>query len=320
MQAKPCPSWGWMHLLLPVLGVQCPPLPPSISLDMRAAASGLALLACCAQLSAALRLAVLPGPAEIQSTFNLERVASALQMRGHSVCTSRNQRDEDTVPPTTLLLGACHGEVFDAVLAQGQPAIEIADYADRLDVPVVRLLEDGEAVDVLHERPAVLVFASDVSAAAFGDVIEEAPRAILSPESASKSRAEAYAQLEPYMEELVAAKALPPERGSFWDRVVLSKVSCLVSRGVPMVFVAQRILQDVLMHAQYRYMRPGQFNCHRRCMSSSPMLDFETPLGYCQAEACMEYEQPAQSPTTLLLRTNHFDTGCYWLAQPSICM
>ena len=189
-------------------------------------ASGLALLAFCAQLSAALRLAVLPGPAEIHSTFNLERVASVLERRGHSVCTSRDKLDEDVLPPAALLLGACHGRVFDAVLAQGQPATEIADYADRLDVPVIRFLEEGEVVDVLHERPAVLVFASDAAIKAFGDLIEEAPRIFLSPESASGGSAEAYTQLEAHVEQMLAAKALPPEKGSIWDRVELSKVSC----------------------------------------------------------------------------------------------
>ena len=206
---------------------------------MRAGASGLALLAFCVQLCAGLRLAVLPGPAEIQSTFNLERVASALERRGHSACTSRDKLDEDVLPPTALLLGACHGRVFDAVLAQGQPAAEIADYADRLDVPVVRFLEGSEVVDVLHERPAVLVFASDVAATAFGDLIEEAPRIVLSPESASRGTAEAYAQLEAHVEQLVAAKALPSEKGSFWDRVELIEVSCPMLHGICMVCMAK---------------------------------------------------------------------------------
>ena len=199
---------------------------------MRAGASGLALLAFCTQLCAALRLAVLPGPAEIQSAINLERVASVLVRRGHSVCTSRDKLDEDVLPPTALLPGARHGRVFDAVLAQGQPAVEVADYADRLDVPVIRFLEDSEVIDVLHERPAVLVFAREAAAKAFGDLIEEAPRIVLSPESASGGSTEAYMQLEELVEQLVAAKALPPEKGSFWDRVELSKVSCLTLRGV----------------------------------------------------------------------------------------
>lgn len=93
-------------------------------------------------------------------------------------------------------------------------------------MPVIRFLEDSDVVDVLRERPAVLVFASDMAAKAFGDLIEEAPRIVLSPESASGGSAEAYRQLEAHMDQLVAAKALPSEKGSFWDRVELSKVSC----------------------------------------------------------------------------------------------
>lgn len=208
-----------------------------LPLDMRVSASGLVLLAFCAQLCAALRLAVLPGPADVQSTFNLEGVASVLERRGHSVCASRDKLDEDVLPPTSLLLGACRGRVFHAVLAQGQPAAEIADYADRLDVPVIRFLEDREVVDVLRERPAVLVFASKLAAKAFGDMIEEAPRIILSPESAGRGSAEAYVQLEAHVEQLAAAKAFPAEKGSFWDRVKLSEVSCPLLHRICMVFM-----------------------------------------------------------------------------------
>ncbi|KAK9827659.1 hypothetical protein WJX81_004467 [Elliptochloris bilobata] len=184
-----------------------------------------ALLALHAQPSAALRLAVLPGPAEIQSTFNLERAAAALTQRGHTVSISRERIIEDSVvPPTSLLPGTDQGVVFDAVIAQGQPAIDIADLADKLDVPIVRFLEDREEVDVLHERPAVLVFASAPAAAAIGDLIEEAPRIICSPHTVSDADSQMYGELEERVEELARAKATLLEAGTFWDRVAKSKV------------------------------------------------------------------------------------------------
>ena len=110
---------------------------------------------------------------------HLEQVAAALIKRGHAVTISRVELGEDSAAQAELLLlGANSKSAFNAVIGHGQPAIEIADYADKLDIPTVRFLEEREDVNVLDERPAVFVFPSTGAVTLFGDLIEEAPRIV----------------------------------------------------------------------------------------------------------------------------------------------
>lgn len=156
---------------------------------------------------------------------HLEQVAAALIKRGHAVTISRVELGEDSAAQAELLLlGANSKSAFNAVIGHGQPAIEIADYADKLDIPTVRFLEEREDVNVLDERPTVLVFPSTEAVMLFGDLIEEAPRIVLPAVSVDDAHHEAYALLEQHLSDLAGAKSLPPEQGSFWHRAALEKV------------------------------------------------------------------------------------------------
>jgi len=127
-----------------------------------------------------------------------------------------------------LALGKLSGEhtlsAFDAVFAQGQPAAGVADFAERLGVPVVRFVESGEALNVLLERPAVLVFPSAAALRASGDLVEEALRLVLPPELAHDAEHAAYALIEGRLRALASARASLPDT-LVWDPDGLGKVS-----------------------------------------------------------------------------------------------
>ncbi len=63
----------------------------------------------------------------------------------------------------------------------------MADFAAKLEVPVVRFVADsgiapGDFPRPFYERPAVLVFATEYDVEAFGDdLMEQAARLVLSP-------------------------------------------------------------------------------------------------------------------------------------------
>jgi len=185
----------------------------------------LALLVLRSQPVAALQLAVLPGAADARAAFSLGRVAAALTQRGNSVTVSHDQLNDDAAAHAdSLLLGEHVLAAFDAVFAQGQPAAGVADFAERLGVPVVRFVESGEALNVLLERPAVLVFPSAAALRASGDVVEEALRLVLPPELARDAEHAAYALIEGRLRALASARASLPDT-LVWDPDGLEKVS-----------------------------------------------------------------------------------------------
>ena len=185
----------------------------------------LALLVLRSQPVAALQLAVLPGAADARAAFSLGRVAAALTQRGNSVTVSHDQLNDDAAAHAdSLLLGEHVLAAFDAVFAQGQPAAGVADFAERLGVPVVRFVESGEALNVLLERPAVLVFPSAAALRASGDVVEEALRLVLPPELARDAEHAAYALIEGRLRALASARASLPDT-LVWDPDGLGKVS-----------------------------------------------------------------------------------------------
>lgn len=68
----------------------------------------------------------------------------------------------------------------------------VADFAARLQIPVVRFVADssispGDAPRAFFERPAALVFASNEDMEAFGDQMEETSRLVISPSRLNES-------------------------------------------------------------------------------------------------------------------------------------
>ena len=67
----------------------------------------------------------------------------------------------------------------------GAAAKQIADFAARLYIPVIRFVSDSsvteDALYPLYERPAVLVFANKRDQTSFADSMSEAVRLVSSP-------------------------------------------------------------------------------------------------------------------------------------------
>ncbi|EIE18186.1 hypothetical protein COCSUDRAFT_45597 [Coccomyxa subellipsoidea C-169] len=153
--------------------------------------AALFLLTCCN--AAQLRLAILPEQdatgqaAHKTGMHDLAAFARGLEKLGYAVSVISKLPEEGILE--LLASGpAPEDALFDAILCQGDSARAVADFAAQLEIPVVRFVADsglspGDAPKPFYERPAVLVFASEDGLTAFGDVMEESIRLVISPSS-----------------------------------------------------------------------------------------------------------------------------------------
>ena len=91
------------------------------------------------------------------------------------------------IPDQGKVCASISGRTYDnGSRVTGDSARAVADFAAQLEIPVVRFVADGElspgdAPKPFYERPAVLVFANEDGLTAFGDVMEESIRLVISP-------------------------------------------------------------------------------------------------------------------------------------------
>ncbi|CAL8463331.1 g2865 [Coccomyxa elongata] len=151
----------------------------------------LLLLNCCE--AAQLRIGIFPEQnaeghaAHRTGRHDLLAFKRGLEKLGHAV-TIMNQVPEERIHDLLASGPAPEDALLDAILTQGESARAVADFAAQLQIPVVRFVADsalspGDAPKPLYERPAVLVFASEDDMTAFGDVMEEAVRIVITPSS-----------------------------------------------------------------------------------------------------------------------------------------
>ncbi|CAL5221709.1 g3950 [Coccomyxa viridis] len=132
---------------------------------------------------------------------DLKTVKSSLERAGHKVEATRAGKMLGT-----LAMSFENITDFEGVLVQGKVAQEVADYAARAGVPVVRFMPENFGTEdfmVNQERPAAFVFASEADAKRF-HYVEEAARIVLPLARATSKNAQAYTEIPAALQ---AAKA-----------------------------------------------------------------------------------------------------------------